>query len=88
VIGVFADRWEVDAGGARPAPVECPLTTGQARELLRDAYRGWDILREQCSATTTSETTNRQARELRSTLVSLVARAPGRLTAHETTVDP
>lgn len=86
VIGVFADRWEVDARDARPAPVECPLTTGQARDLLRDAYRGWEILREQCSATTTSETANYQARELHSTLVSFVARTPGRLTAPEATV--
>ena len=79
VVAVFADRQEVGAHGARPAPVECPLTAGQARDLLRGAYQGWETLREETAATTASETRDGERHTLASTLVAIVARAPGRL---------
>ena len=88
VVAVLADRQEVGAHGARPAPVECPLTAGQARDLLRGAYQGWETLREETAATTASETRGGERYTLASTLVAIVARAPGRLRSPSSSRSP
>lgn len=82
VVAIFADRREVGPQGTRPALVECPMTSEQARDLLRRSYRSWDVLVEACVPASAAETRDGEAYELLSTLVAVVARAPdGRLAA-------
>jgi SAM-dependent methyltransferase len=76
VIAIFADREEVTARSTRRALVECWLTTHQARDTLLHAYRGWEVLVDTCSPSAVSETRDGEAYQLRSTLVTVIARRP------------
>jgi SAM-dependent methyltransferase len=74
VIAIFADRREVTGHGTRPALIECPLTSQQARATLLAAYRGWEVLIDDRAPADAAETRDGEDYELRSTLVTFVAR--------------
>jgi tellurite methyltransferase len=76
VIGILADREEVSSSGARRAAlIELPLSGGQALNVLRRCFSGWEIHVDATIPAAVTEVRNGELHELRSTLIKFVAQA-------------